>query len=284
MYYLGQNIASVNNELEKRQQELYSELEVYNPGVYARELEQGKGLAISIDDSNKISYAVKEEFLFDDEKRTKTTLQRYIRRQLNYTVDEISDHELNDLCNNVMKTFNIKEFKLAKGLEIAELYNSGFAQRTCMTDKGMEDTENILGLYVNNPQTVNLAVITNGSMKARAICWMINNNVYVDRIYQNSEVIENEFKNSIKTAFTEKDVFFRKHGNLPEGREFNENITIEIPDNFNSEFPYLDSFRYFEIPDDFVFLSNSKDGMDYIANSTNGGYSDIEYIPILFQF
>jgi len=276
MFYNGKKVLIANSDLETRQAKLLESIKEVSEVLYNAEIQQGRGLAISFDDPSKISYTLKDEFLEDDERRIKTTLQKYARRQLNITVETISDHELNNLCNEIMKPFTSSFFKLATGDEIAEAYMNSFGNNSCMTGGTIESTKNLLALYINNPQIVNLAMMKKGNMQARAILWLKESTVYVDRMYMNSRVIEDDFCTVIKSAFSDKDVCFRNHDSLPSDDEFNENITFEIPDNFNSVYPYLDSFRYFEIGNNSIFLSNCKDGMDYQADSTGGGFNDIE--------
>jgi len=59
--------------------------------------EQGHFLSYSQEYPDKISYAGKSEYRLDNTRRSRTTLGRYIRRQLEITEDEISSKTLHEV-------------------------------------------------------------------------------------------------------------------------------------------------------------------------------------------
>lgn len=200
----------------------------------------GHFLSLSQEEDIRVSYAVKPEDKYFTEKRIKTTLRRYIRRQLKLSANELCDADLSLLGNKVNEylanPLDINNrIKLLKGQDIERFYNQ-CSYRTCMTGLDSFKTE----LYVNNPDKINLLVFDDN---VKALLWTCDDGVRVlDRIYPSgcdSIPILRKWarKNNIVVRLVPDS---RVNGtvHLSDGQQHFVTLT------FNKTFPYLDTFCF----------------------------------------
>lgn len=202
-------------------------------------------LAHSHDCENAVSYARREDMKFLPERRTRTTLGRYIKR--NFTDIAISDEFLGQFTSKVMSylTDASKRFKVIDGAAITRAYRDAIGGGSCMTGDHCDKVE----IYAINPDVVKMLVYSDGSMTGRCLVWKTNEGPTVcDRIYPNSGRHVDEFKQYIR----EKGWHMRENQSFPEGQKFigapdKLSVTLSIPDP--PIYPYMDSFRCYSRSD-----------------------------------
>jgi len=233
--------------------------------------ERGDFLSFSQDDPGKVSYASKPEFRFDSDRRTKTTLARYIRRRLEYGPDQIFDKDLACLVSQVFGLVSVDDsdtgFRLVKGEDISQAYDSEFGGHSCMTS----ENSGLVELYEINPDKVELLKYERNGYKARAIVWTFDNGAKaIDRIYPNSGP---HIDAIIEWAKRKGYDFKTSHG--MGCYQFASGNTYEIELKCGDIFPYLDTLQFGEVMGDgTVILSNSSSGWPHEFSHTDGTYYD----------
>ena len=143
-------------------------------------------LAVSHADPMKVTYASKQEYALEPTKRTRTSLQRYFRRQLEVSLADLPDHLLDELCTRVMVVFHpidtTKDIEILTGEAIGRAYEQAVGAKSCMTGDCR-----MVEVYSDNPDKVGLVVLR--KTQARALLWNTDQGVkLLDRIYPNSGV------------------------------------------------------------------------------------------------
>lgn len=140
-------------------------------------------VAQSSDDFSNISYATKPEYKLNNNKRTKTTLGRYIKRKCTDLLikNTINDKQLEEFVAVVLSHFpELMDFTILKGRDIETAYYNGLGDTSCMTGCCAEFTR----VYTDNPDKVGLLTLKNYS---RALIWKTDEGrTLIDRIYPNS--------------------------------------------------------------------------------------------------
>jgi hypothetical protein len=203
-------------------------------------------------DFEKVTFAKCDEEIYDESKRTKLSLGKYIRRQLNFSDKAFSDTALSFLCNKVKElTFSPsdieKKITLLSGKDITNFYKND--KYSCMSGDNSKNTQ----LYALNPDVVQLAVFNN---KIRALLWTTDKGEKIlDKIYPRN----NGYDAVIKNWAYDKGYFVANNGYAFSPFLFNKE-PVEKQFKFtlkhNNVFPYLDTFRYGKIKKDKVYLTN----------------------------
>ena len=224
-------------------------------------------------DYNKVSYARNAADQFNKKKRVKTTLRRFLRRQLNANNKLYPDDLLDRFGCYVLSCLfpNISDrIKLLSGEEIAKFYKDTFV-RTCMTGK---EKTTVLDLYINNPDKVKLVILDN---YVRAFLWNTDNNEKVlDRIYPNKS--DESFQ--LKRWAMDNSIIVRRNNAVIDPRisvPFSSNNKHYITMNRSTPYyPYLDSFRFGSFTgqgdNSKLILSNYIGFGDHLFIAGNGGY------------
>lgn len=230
-------------------------------------------LAQSHDDDSLVSYARSSGVRFLPERRTKTTLARYIRRKWP-DKDWINDADLERFCNKAMSLIRSSDslFRLIDGSRITDAYRDQVGGHSCMTDDDCHKT----AIYEHNPGVVQMLVFDDGSMTARALVWKTDQGkTAMDRIYPNSgRHIE------LFNKYARDNGWLVREGNrMPEGDvtftdedgdECSElTVSLDLPDPII--YPYMDSFRWVKTYDgDSVVLSTKHGRGRECLESTKG--------------
>lgn len=215
--------------------------------------QSGHYLAHSHDDANCVSYARNKQVKYLPERRTRTTLGRYIRRQ--FPDVAIKDEFLEQYTSKVMAmlTGTDDRFRIIEGREIVDAYRDEIGGHSCMTSGGSEYTE----IYALNPDVVKMLVFDDGSMTGRCLIWKTNEGpIVADRIYPNGGRHIEEFKRYI----SEQGWHRREDNSYPQGQGFvgldgDLTVTLEIPDP--PIYPYMDSFRLYRESRDVSWSDNT---------------------------
>ena len=231
-------------------------------------------LSLSQEIPGKVTYAAKPEQRFDNDTRMRTTLRRYIRRQLNVSTNEFSDKSLFELGGYIhretMPDDNLDDrITILKGPEIVDHYRHT-GTSSCMTG----DDAWKVKIYADNPDKCSLVVLDD---HVRALLWKCDDGTIVlDRIYPagcDAVSILQGWASRKGYAYRLSDGFCDGMISLSDGREHK--ITLK----HNDVFPYFDTFCYgdFNYRDGTITVSNDSEYGDIEFQSTSGGHSDSSY-------
>jgi hypothetical protein len=228
-------------------------------------------LSLSQEIPGKVSYATKPEYRMNTKSRMRTTLRRYIRRQLNVGADVFCDKSLFDLGGYIHRETIAEDnldsrIQILKGQDIVRHY-SNTTTDSCMTGSDSWKVQ----IYADNPDKVGLVVLDG---YVRALLWECDDGVAVlDRIYPNGcdavSVLQGwadrkGYKYRISDGFCEEGMI-----EVSDDREHS--VTLI----HNEVFPYMDTFCYARFNcDGTLVLSNDSDFGSIELQNTNGGHSD----------
>lgn len=226
-------------------------------------------LAWSLDNPLQVSYAGPKTHRHDSNRRLRTSLGRYIRRQLKLDV-AFSCAQLDAFINaTVCRRSNEDKFRIVRGDALLEAYSEEIGGHSCMTGDHMT---NVLEVYAANPDKVQLLIYRDGSMEARALLWHTDDGeVCLDRIYPN----DGPHVRMIQEYGKKQGWLIRPHNSLPNndtpfgGR--NRQVTV-IGCRY---WPYLDSFRFANdtpVAGQRITLSTACE-QAVVFDDTDGGYS-----------
>jgi len=211
---------------------IYKILEKEAPLILDAEKLKGKGLS---HENLKITFSnSKDDFR---EKRSQIKFGRYVRRVLGFTLNDITDSELNSISTKITREISEKKIELVDGDKIAEAYQESFGNSSCMTSGSIEFVKKRLAIYIKNPDKIKLIKYYNGSARLRAIAWFSDDGrVLVDRHYTNNHHIISTFRKDISEyikhlkpiGLLPNRVIFRRHNNLPNGLNIDENFSIQL--------------------------------------------------------
>ncbi len=179
----------------------------------------------------------------------------------------LTDADIERFANNVKGWVppQHNEIRLVSGRDIAFWYhgdrystseNIGSLEHSCMR---YPECNGYFGIYVNNPDSVQLAILTNqdDELVGRALVWQTNRGTAMDRIYGADDTI---------SRFTN---YARDQGwHLPYITR--ESFTVKLKSCEFHSYPYMDSFTYLDTRRG--ILSTSYDGADRCLQDTGGGY------------
>lgn len=238
-------------------------------------------LSLSQDDLLKVSYSTAKEKLEDQAKqhkqRTKTSLGRYIRKQLEVDGVALSDSLLTQFCNKTfLHSLPIKEIdaniKFLSGPDISKFYhNQNNKIYSCMTGNPY-----LTELYSLNPDKVQLLIY---KKELRALLWNCDDGSKVlDKIYPAGHGLMNHL---VKWAI-HYGYFHRMYSQMfanstliikPNDSRYHKTVTMK----YDHTFPYLDTFCYGKIIDkNTVQVSTYYNGSGYYNccfTSTDGCFS-----------
>ncbi len=235
-------------------------------------------ISFSFDDISKISYAANPKHKLDTDKRSKTTIRKYFRRNFCPETFNFHDEELDDLGKNILvelsklnKDLIETRIKIIEGTAIEDFYEQTTCH-SCMTGENNKAGSFLL-LYSMNPDKVKLVVLDD---YVRALLWTCDDGSQVlDRAYPaNCDGIDlirewAKSKGYILRCVPDKLV---ESSMSTELSDFDyKKITMKIVPDMN--FPYLDTFKFGKFVGDKLILSNNNSFGDIIFTETDGGYS-----------
>lgn len=223
-------------------------------------------LAYSQEEGGKVSYASKPEYKYDNVHRYKTTLGRYLRRQLGITQDALSDRYIERLSYDVFGILisqNVVPITLAEGQELTDAYEHEVGGASCMTGSCAKYTE----LYAENSEKVKLAIYSNGR-RARALLWSTDEGKKVlDRIYPN----EGSHVTAMQEWAAANGYVYRPYtgmgdNSLSDGKRYH--VTLKATDYC----PYMDTFNHgkYDEYDNTIILSNDSHFGGFVLERTDG--------------
>ena len=149
-------------------------------------------VGVSLDNPSKISYANRIEHKHDQDRRMRTTIQRYLARNFEEQYCEMNERAIEMFVEKFKKEAagNLLEkyFSVIKGRPIVEKYSEQWGGGTCMTGCDSKYTK----MYAINDDVVSMLLFDNGHTKARALLWKVEDtdtgefHTLCDRVYPNS--------------------------------------------------------------------------------------------------
>ncbi len=246
-------------------------------------------LSYSQETNHSVSFAAKPQHKFDNARRTRTTLGRYVRRNLNVSEEELSSTGLGLLTDRIFGTLASEDadanwFTIVHGDAILRAYKQALGGNSCMTGDDPDDSDNSVALYAVNPNVVGLLLYrgpgltecANGA--ARALLWTCPCGTRIlDRIYPNNGTHVDAMRQWAKR----QGIVNRNHESMPDDSERvglsdgkSYNLRLKMPDNENV--PYLDTFHWGERGSSWTRVSTDPYGEPHMFDSTCGSYSENE--------
>ena len=222
-------------------------------------------LSLSADEAGRVSYSRSSENNYDDCKRVKTTIGRFIRRTLGWGKDKITDLDLKRLgahidavCWGIASSDGIA---LVSGDAIIEAYRDRFGCQSCMTDDDADYTR----IYAINPDKVRMLKYQIGDDCIRALVWTCDcGTIAIDRRYGGTS---EGLRDVMAYANSQKWVDLKNTGRT---------LFVTLK-NTRDVWPYMDTFRRgdFSVPgdchdSDSVTVNNFLIGEAEFASQTGG--------------
>ena len=194
-----------------------------------------------------------------------------------------------------------ENFELVEGVDIDFWYDyknykseNGTLGSSCMAKK-----RNIFGIYTENMDVCRMLILKeDDKILGRALIWKlesisstdsrVNKNEYnnieyfMDRQYTNEESDVQKFRNYAK----EQGWCYKSYNNhhsystvTINNEEKNVNMTIQVKDKDYNRYPYMDTFRRYDVNEGILYNDEEQDRDyqgQYILEDTGGGYSEIE--------
>jgi len=227
-------------------------------------------LSISQKDKASVSYSKNSEDKLNNKNRIRTTLGKYIRRRIGKKPNAISDVALDLFIAKVKTIISIKEIDnqitIIKGKDIIEEYRkAGNSSHSCMTGSECEKVQ----LYALNSDKVSLVLHD----KARALLWTTDDGtVVLDRVYpaqcHSVELIRKwaDLKGFVKR--TDPDRVIETGFLAKTTDEKTHTVTLK----HRGIFPYMDTFVYAKLYDDYIVAKNDPNFGNITMHSVSGGY------------
>ena len=234
-------------------------------------------ISFSFDDISKISFASKPQHKFDTDKRNKTTIRKYFRRNFCSDLSRLHDDALDDFGKNILvelsklnKDLIEKRIKILESTAIEDFYEETTCG-SCMTGSDMR-ADNFLLLYSNNPDKVKLVVLDD---YVRALLWTCDDGTQVlDRVYPYNcdgvNLIREWAKSKGYILRNNPDRLVKANISTQLDNCSSKQITMKIIPDMN--YPYLDTFKFGKFVDDMLILSNNIDFGNVVFINTDGGY------------
>lgn len=207
------------------------------------------------EDGETVSYAAKPGEGYSDSERRKTTLGRFIVRQLGL---KVPNHMLQGFVAQVTTAANTYKIEVVSGRKIENAYKDSYGVGSCMTD----DCARFVVMYGINPK-VNMALYADSrGRQARALLWNCDDKTKVlDRIFPNDRLMIGRMQ-----EWAGKEGLVTRVSNQPPETPLNalsdgkvHQVTLELPDVV----PFLDTFSWGSLlGDNKIRLQNTVRALD----------------------
>ena len=212
----------------------------------------------------KVSYASKLAYKYDNEHRTRTTLGRYLRKQLGMDCAEFSDAHVESLTHGVFEYLAKpvpSSITILDGKAIMQAYADEVGCHTCMTGENANQTV----LYAVNPDKVKLAAYNDSKEEARALLWTTDEGItFLDRVYPctgyNTSALHNWAQDN---GWAWREELGKVYNCKPKYLH----VTLKIADRC----PYMDTFVYCKHKQDspVMIVSNNPNDNQFILQDTD---------------
>lgn len=237
-------------------------------------------LSISLTDPQIVSYSKNENTKNNDQKRTKTTLGKYLQRNFKYEKGKsllsiVKEKTINQFVNNVLSNIATvseleKNINILDEEKITDYYSqSDELSSSCMTGEDSIYVE----LYSLNPNKVKLVTLGD---RARALLWTADDGTKIlDRAYpaQSKEIVLlRQWAKLQGYVLRRNPDQLVEHGDV----ELSDNRQHIITLKYNEYFPYMDTFKFGKFIDgNTLQVSNYETFGNLKFNETDGTYKSI---------
>jgi hypothetical protein len=246
-------------------------------------------LSYSQEANHAVSFATRPQYVFDNARRTRTTLGRYVRRYLDVGEEELSASGLELLTDRIFGTLSADDagellFTVVHGDAILQAYHQELGGSSCMTGEDPLSDDNPLALYAANPDVVGLLLYrgpglpehANGA--ARALLWTCPCGTRIlDRIYPNSGTHVRTMREWAKRQGivnrTDESMPCDCH---PVSLSDGEAYTLRLKTTKSRNVPYLDTFHWGRHCLEEVVVSTDPEDWPHVFDSTRGNYSSVD--------
>lgn len=202
----------------------------------------------SLDSPGQIAYADRPADRYRADKRTRTTIGRYLSRRLKVQIDR----RITEAIELIARDGGYVETAFRIETDVPTVYektDKGPTRgRSCMSD----NPEDCLDFYVRNK----IKILVFGDYDGRALLWTLDNGEkFLDRIYPDNGQIKAHYKQYCH----DHGIMMRRHNALPSGRETDGPLTVSV--DCNCPMPYMDTFGW------------ANNGLDSLCSMPRGGYN-----------
>lgn len=206
--------------------------------------------SFSLDSPGQIAYADRPADRYRTDKRTRTTIGRYLSRRLKIQIDR----RITEAIELIARDGGYVETAFRIETDVPKVYRKTdkgtYQGHSCMSDNPNE----CLDFYVNNK----IPCLVFGDYDGRALLWTLDNGKkFLDRIYPDNGQIKAHYKQYCH----DHGIMMRRHNALPSGRETDGPLTVSV--NCGCPMPYMDTFGW------------ANDDLDSLCSMPRGGH-DIE--------
>ncbi len=188
------------------------------------------GVAPSVEEVFKASYAKSYNARYNNVSRTKLTFGRFIRRIANISNEELPDATLEELinfCFNGASDLSVSEYYCDKITEIYNFLHDDYGIQSCMCHTPY------LSLYEENPDHVSILLFSFHNKKARALKFVDNEGrVFVERRYRISDSI---FGSAVRKWISDQGYY-----DLDSDAVFGMEICMTLKAPSTDVYPYID--------------------------------------------
>jgi hypothetical protein len=234
-------------------------------------------VSLSQEETNKVSYATKPSHVFDNIKRQRTTIQRYLGRIINPEMNNLmSESDIDRVSAEIIYTIwggEIENLNIVSGYQIQQTYKQGFAYSSCMTGSDSDKMQ----LLAQNPDNVSLVKYNFMGVNARALLWTSDSGKRIlDRIYPN----QGNHILALHDWCDSQGIIYRVSQSYPDGIVYlsdNSNYQVTLDVSGIEDWPFLDTFCYSrDIGKNQAIFSNTPDEMEYEYFETCGSRKEID--------
>jgi len=244
-------------------------------------------LSYSQEANHSVSFATRPQHKFDNARRTRTTLGRYVRRNLNVSNEELSSIGLGLLTDRIFGTLASEDadetwFTIVHGDAILQAYADSLGGNSCMTGESPDASDSTVALYAVNPNVVGLLLYrgpglpeyANGA--ARALLWTCPCGTRIlDRIYPNNGTHVDAMRQWAKR----QGIVNRLYESMPDdgervGLSDGKSYSLRLKMPHNGNVPYLDTFHWGERGISWTRVSTDPCDEPHMFDSTCGSYSE----------
>lgn len=192
-----------------------------------------------------------ESLIFGDYQNSKRTSEIKIGRGLKKAYPFWEESTVEKYTNLIKAEYAPLDFRILKAAELIWAYD----ERNNRTDTGTlsnsclryEKCHNMLKIYQDNPDTVQLLVAMKGAkISGRALMWKTDAGIVMDRIYGSDQVIQ-----AFKNYADEHKMYHKTHQNYDSknqvtlgGKEMSKKFKIQLDWEGYHLMPYMDTFCY----------------------------------------
>lgn len=251
-------------------------------------------LSLSKDDPSKISYLTQDrlETILSKGEDIWTSSRRYHSKAGSFVgrlFSRVSSREIEKFANLIKSNTLSGKFKfsIVHGSSIKYYYSeesyrsneSGSLGASCMRHESCSDFFNI---YIQNGIKMLIMLDNNDMLLGRALLWETETHKIMDRIYT---YCDEEYSHHFKTWANANGYLYKREQKWNNTMEFISNgkhetikTRIKLDSCKYSHYPYLDTFKWLDIDNGYLYNYKPESGRVRVLNCGEGSYYDSNYL------